>query len=244
MKCARLALGLFFLISTSPAMAEVLMGNGFTCVGNSIMKAGKVVTYTKAKSNLTTTIAKLKTRLETAPKKKKAGLKAQIAAAKAAKAKLSVCSSGNLDLSQVDPLFTQLASGSGIFSGNYSGLVGGFIPISGTVQVVFELEGTVFGATLSLGGNLGSTLDAQPLAFQNDVGGIGFPAQFFLANTFLGDVQLTFTQAGHLTITNPVNTTGLVTFEGDFSNSTITSTLSGSYKGVSFSGGANLTRQS
>lgn len=243
MRSALMILSVFCFLSATSAHAEVSMGSGFSCVGNTILKGSKQVTYSKAKSNLTKTIAKLKSKLETAPKKKKAGLKAQIAAAKAAKAMLFVCSSGNLDLTQVDPLFAQLASGSGIFNGNYSGLVGGFIPISGAVQIVFELEGTVFGATLSLGGNLGSSLNAQPLAFQNDVGGIGFPAQFNLTNTFLGDVQLTFTQAGHLTITNPVNTTGLVTFEGDFSQSTITSTLSGSYKGVSFSGGANLTRQ-
>lgn len=168
---------------------------------------------------------------------------AQIAAAKAAKTLLSACTSGQLDVQQVTSIFSQLADGSGIYEGKYNGIVGGFLPITGDVQVVFELEGTVFGATLSLGGNLGSTLNAQPLAFQNDVGGISFPAQFLLQGTFIGDVVLSISEAGHISISNSNSSKGTVNFEGDFAGSTITSTLGGSYSGISFTGGATLQKK-
>ena len=246
MKARSIFFVLACFLSASVAFADVTIGNGFGCSGVSILKGTKVVSYTKAKSNLIQTIAKLKKKLETASKKKKAGIRAQIQAANQSKTLLKACSSGNLDSSQVDPVFTQLASGSGNYSGTYAGLVGGFPSISGNISILFELEGTVLTGTLSLGGNLGSTLNAKPLAFQNDVGGIGFPAQFFLTNTFIGDVTLSITQAGHLSIVNSnygATNAGPIDFEGDFALQTITSTLNGSYSGFSFTGGATLTRQ-
>lgn len=147
-----------------------------------------------------------------------------------------------MDSSQVDPIFTQLASGSGTFNGTYSGTAA-FIPISGPVEVKFELNGTVFGASLSIGGPVGNALFGETLAFQNDVGGIGFPAQFLLTGTFLGDVSLTITQAGHISITNSNSSKGSVTFEGDLADPNLNATLSGSYSGLPFNGTATLTRQ-
>lgn len=235
------AVACFF--SVSVASAQVTIGNGFTCEGTSIFKGTREVKYSKARSTLTETIERLKTRLETAPKKKKPGLRAQLADARSTKTNLQSCSKGTLAPSEVDPIFTQLSGGTGIYSGTYNGVVGGIQPISGPVQLVFELEGTVFGTTLTLGGNLGSALKAEPLTFQSDVGGIGFPAQFFLTGTTLGDVTLSITQTGHLTITNSNSPKATVTFEGDFGDNTITSTLSGTYSGFPFTGGASLTRQ-
>ncbi|RIL05951.1 MAG: hypothetical protein DCC75_11260 [Proteobacteria bacterium] len=230
------------LVSAATVLADVEIGSGFKCSGNSIFKGSREVSYTKAKSNTNKTIQRLKQKLETAPRNKKPGLKNQITQAKAARTLLLACSQGNLDPSQVDPIFTQLASGSGIFNGTYSGLAV-FIPISGNIQLVFELEGTVFGATLSLGGQLGSALQGQPLAFQNDVGGIGFPAQFFLTDTFIGDVTLSITKEGQLTITNNNSTTGQINFQGNFGGSTVNGSLSGSYNGFPFNGSATLNKQ-
>ena len=232
------------LLSTSAAFAEVEIGNGFKCEGASIFKGTKSIPYSKAKSNISTTLQKLKDKKETAKtKKQKDAINAKIKEANNSRTLLKACSSGQLSPDQVDPVFTQLASGNGTYGGNYSGTVDGFFPISGTITAQFTLDGTTFSTLLSLGGNLGSTLDAKPLSFSADVGGIGFPAQFFLPGTFIGDVTLSVTQSGHLTITNANTNTGAVTFDGQFSNNAISSTLGGSYKGHSFNGSANLTHQ-
>ena len=243
MRCKLSSLILVTIFMASIAVADTPIGNGFSCQGDAILKGDKEVSFSKAKSTLAKTIEKLKSKLETATGKTKAAIKAKIKEANNSKTLLKACSSGNLDSSQVDPVFTDLASGSGTYSGTYSGTVGGFIPLSGEITMQFILDGTTFSGILSLGGNLGSTLNAKPLTFTNDVGGIGFPAQFFLTNTFIGDVTLSVTQDGHLTITNSNSTTGSVTFDGTFANKTITSTLNGSYSGVSFQGGATLNRQ-
>jgi hypothetical protein len=229
-------------LSTSVAFADVTIGNGFKCEGSSILKGTKVVSFTKAKSTLVQTIANLKKKLATASKKKRPGIKAQIQTANLSKTLLKTCSVGKLDIGQVDPIFTQLASGSGLYSGTYGADVTFVGHISGDMSMLFQLQGTVFSGTLTLGGPLGTSLHSQPLAFQQDVGGIGFPAQFFLTNTFLGDVTLSVTQAGHLSITNS-NQSKPADFEGDFANQTIACTLNGSYSIVSYSGSATLTRQ-
>ena len=241
-KLAFLVLCLSGLLTIQSATADVTIGNGFSCSGSSVMKAGKLIDYKKAKSNIAQTLTKLRNQLSTAAPKKKAAIRAKIQAANNSKTLLKACSSGQLSPDQVDPIFTQLASGSGTYSGNYSGVIDGFFPISGPVTISFVLDGTNFSALLSLSGNLGSTLNAQPLSFAGDVGGIGFPAQFNLPNTFLGSVTLSVTQDGHLTITNVASNSN-VTYDGHFSSTTITSTLSGTYKGHSFSGNATLSRQ-
>ena len=243
MKSRLVLLILSTLIFALGVCADTPIGNGFSCQGDAILKGDKEVSFSKAKSNIAKTLEKLKSKLATATAKSKAGIKAKIKEANNSKTLLKACSSGNLDSTQVDPVFTDLASGSGTYSGTYSGTVSGFIPLSGEITVQFILEGTNFSAILSLSGNLGSTLNAKPLTFTNDVGGIGFPAQFFLTNTFIGDVTLSVTQDGHLTITNSNSSTGSVTFDGTFANKVITSTLSGSYSGISFQGGATLNRQ-
>lgn len=227
---------------TSFASAEVDLGSGFKCSGDTILKGTKEVSFSKAKSTLAKTLEKLKSKLENAPKKGKAAIKAQIKAANNSKTLIKACSSGQLSDDQVDPIFTSLASGTGSYTGNYSGNVNGFIPLTGTVTTSFILEGTTFSAVLSIGGNVGSALNAQPLTFSNDVGGIGFPAQFFLTNTFLGDVTLSITQDGHLTITNSNSNNASVTLDGLFSNQSIAITLGGSYSGQTFTGSATLTK--
>jgi len=225
------------LLAAIPAYADVTIGNGFVCEGSAILKGTQTISYSKAKSNILTTIAKLRQKLQAAAQKKKAGIRQKISAANNAKTLLKACSSGQLADNQVDPIFTQLASGNGTFNGTYSGKVGGFINISGPISMSFVLDGTNFSTLLTIGGNVGTALNAQPLSFTGDVGGIGFPAQFNLPNTFLGSVTLSVTQSGHLSITSPS-----ATFEGDFSSSTITGALNGSYGGFSFTSTATLTR--
>lgn len=230
------------LLSASSAFAQVDIGNGFSCSGSSILKNGQEVQFSKAKSNIQKTINKLKSKLETAAPKKKAAIRAKIKAANNDKKELKACFSGTLAPNQVDPIFTQLAAGNGTYTGSYSGTVAGF-PVSGAITMQFVLDGTNFSALFSIGGSVGSALDAKPLSFTNNVGGVGFPAQFFLADTFLGDVTLSVTQSGQLTVTNSNTDVGSVTFSGQFASQTITSSLSGTYKGIPFSGTANLVRQ-
>jgi hypothetical protein len=231
------------LVSTVPASADVRMGGGYSCAGSSMTKAGKVVSYTKAKSNMTKTIAKLKAKLASAPSSKRAAIRAQLKTATHIKVLLNACRKGELSSSDIDPIFTQLASGTGTYTGPYTGVVGGILALKGSITVVFSLQGTVFKATMTLGGNLGTTVDAKPLSFEQDISGIGFPAQLLLRGTFLGDVTLSITQTGHLSLATSNFAKGQVSFEGDFTNNSITSTLGGSYNGVSFSGNATLIRQ-
>ncbi len=240
---SRSILFVFFvcLLSAPLAFADVTIGNGFSCSGTSLLKGTKPITYKKARSNVETTIEKLKEKRDDAPKNKKQGFTDKINAAKQAKTLLKACTSGNLSDSEVDPLFTQLAAGTGVYAGPYSGSAAGF-PLSGSIKATFGLSGTTFTTVLEITGNVGNALDAEPLSFEGDVGGIGFPAQFFLQNTFLGDVTLSFTQNGQLTITNSNTNVGSVTLNGQFSSQTITGSLGGSYKGIPFNGTYNLTR--
>lgn len=243
MKSKILFLALVSILFCTTVNADIApLGGGFKCDGSTILKGTKKVTYSQAKSNLNTTIAKLKEKLADAPKNKKQGIKNKIKAANGVKTLVTSCSKGLL-ATQVDPIFTNLASGTGKFFGNYSGSVSGFIPLSGTVETTFTLQGTVFSAVLNLGGQLGNSLNFQPLTFSNDVGGIGFPAQFILEGTFLGTVTLSITKEGRLTITNSNAPNGAtVNFDGQFSANTITSSISGNYSGFPFQGTANLTK--
>lgn len=239
-----LSLLLTGLLSATVASAEVTIGNGFTCQGSAVMKGDQLIQYSKARSNLLRTLEKLKKKLAAATtKKKKAAIKAQIKAANNSKTLLKACSSGQLDANQVDPIFTQLAAGNGTFNGTYSGTVTGIftIPISGPITYQFILDGTTFSTILTLGGNLGSSLNAQPLTFSADVGGIGFPAQFFLPDTFLGAVTLSVTQDGHLTITNS-GSSSTVSLDGQFGAEKITGTTSGVIQGQTFNGTFSCTR--
>ena len=230
------------MLSASLVFAETPIGNGFKCQGDTILKGDTEVDFSKAKSTLVQTLKKLKSRLDTATGKSKAAIKAKIKEANNSKTLLKACSSGTLDSSQVDPIFSSLASGTGTYVGNYTGTVGGFLPLSGQVTMSFVLDGTTFSGILSLSGELGSALNAKPLTFTNDVGGIGFPAQFGLTGTFIGDVTLSITQDGHLTITNTNSPNATVMFDGAFAQQAITCTLNGSYSGFSFTGGALLSR--
>jgi hypothetical protein len=233
------------LVSATLTFADATIGNGFTCSGDNILKGGREIKFSKAKSTLAKTIEKLKTKLSNIPKKNKAkrdAVKAQIAAANNSKTLLKACTSGQLAPDQVDPIFTQLAAGDGTYAGDYTGsALGGLLQLSGPISMQFILEGTQFSAILTIGGNVGTSLNAQPLTFSGDVGGIGFPAQFVLSGTFLGEVTLNITQGGLLSITNLGNANP-VTFEGQFPSTTITSSLAGTYNGVTFSGNATLIR--
>lgn len=235
---------LFFLVcfcSLPTAFAVTSLGNGFVCDGSSVLKAGKPVSYTKAKSTIARTIAKLKLKLSSAPKKKKPGIKALLKAANLSKTLITSCSKGKLDDSQVDPFFTKLASGTGLYKGSYSGLVGGFIPISGNLSAEFDLQGTVFATVITIEGNVGTALDAKPLNFLGDVGGVGFPAQFFLQGTFLGNVTLEFSQDGHLKITND-DASKRANFEGQISDQGINGSINGAYSGVEYTSTFSLNR--
>jgi len=235
---------LLLLVIIPPySFADINIGNGFTCEGTSILKGTRTIPYSKAKSTIAKTLAKLRKKLHNAPKVQKAGIKEKIKQANNSKTQLKACSNGTLSPSEVDSIFTQLANGDGTFEGTYSGTVNGFIPLSGNIIFQFVLEQTTFSTLLKLGGNLGNTLDAKPLTFSADVGGIPFPAQFNLPQTFLGSVTLNISQDGHLTITN-VDTKSTVNMDAQFSNQTITGTLSGSYQGIPFEGSFNLTRTS
>lgn len=229
------------LISTTVAFANTDLGNGYSCDGTTIFKGSKVVAYTKAKSTLQKTIDALKADISDATGAKKTKLKNKLNAIKSAKIQVTACFKGQISPNDVDQVFKDLAAGSGTYLGNYNGTVFG-IPVSGTVQLVFTLQGTTFSATMSLGGNLGNTLNFQPLAFSNDVGGIGFPAQFVLTGTFLGTVTLSITQAGVLTITNNDNSKP-INFNGTFASSSISGSLSGSYSSIPYNGTFTLNRQ-
>lgn len=244
MKRTFLLLLIVCCFSVSAAFADgTPIGNGFTCQGTDVFKGTKEVKVTSAKSTLAKTIEKLKEQLGNAPKKKKKGIQDKITAARDAKNKIGLCAKGLLAPDQVDPIFTSLASGSGVYLGNYSGTVSGFIPVTGTIKMSFKLEGTVFSADMEVGGNVGNTLNFQPLGFTNDVGGIGFPAIFTISNTFIGDVTLNITQDGQVTITNSNSTKGTITFSGKFANTSITGSLGGTYSGVPFDGTCTLDRQ-
>ena len=231
------------LLLVSGAFADTVnLGSGYKCDGSTILKGTREVSFSKAKSTLAQTLVKLKQKLKAAPRNKKAAIQAQINALNNSKTQIKACSNGQLSGSQVDPVFSQLAAGTGSYSGVYNGRLDGFFPLSGEVTVSFTLVQTTFSAILGLGGNLGSALNAKPLTFSQDVGGIGFPAQFFLQNTFLGDVTLSITQSGQITITNSNSPTGSVNFNGQFAGQTINATLNGTYSGHSFEGNAKLTK--
>lgn len=230
------------LMIAAPVAAQVDIGNGFRCEGDAILKGDKEVKYSKARSNTETTIEKLKSKLENAPKKKRKGIKDKLTAAREVKRLLKACSKGQLGDNEVAAIFSQLSSAGGTFTGSYSGTVNGFIPLSGTVTFAFSLNGTDFTTVLILGGPLGNALDAQPLSFTGPVGGIGLPAQFFIPATFIGDVTLSIGADGQLTITNSNSTTGSVTLSSQFSSSAISGNLGGSYEGNTFQGSFNLAR--
>jgi len=231
------------LLSSSVAFADLqALGNGFSCDGGTLLKGTKSIKYSKAKSTLAKTLAKLKAQLGTAPKKKRAAIKAKIDALKQSRLQITACIKGTLNPNQADPIFTQLSSGNGTYTGKYHGSVFGFA-LDGDMTMSFVLTGTILNANLSLGAPLGPTVDNKPLGFEGDVAGIGFPAKFFLSPTFLGDVTLSIGQDGHVTITNSNSPNATVNFDGHFTNPTISGSLSGSYNGFPFQGTFSLTHQ-
>jgi hypothetical protein len=247
MKLKSIFLGLLCSLSTSVAYAAVPLGNGFSCSGSSILKGTKVVTFTKAKSTLAATLANLQKSLNKASKSKKPGINAKIKAAKQTQTYIKSCSKGKLT-----DFIAKLTIGTGTFSGVYNGVVGGFLPINGPVTVNFKLAKTVLTSTLTLGGNLGNTVNAQPLIFTSDIGGIGYPLQAGLLHTFIGDCAITFTEDGHISIVNAnygpgtsAPNSGPIDFEGGYSDVTnkISATLNGSYDSVGFEGSVTLSKQ-
>lgn len=236
-------LSLFLFAGLFSASADITIGNGFSCDGTSIIKGTRTIPYSRAKSTIAATIEKLKEKLAEAPKKKKEGIREKIQAANSSKTLLRACSKGELKPGEVDQIFTQLAAGTGTYTGTYSGTVDGFLPLSGPITFQFVLDQTTFSTLLTIGGNVGNALNAKPLSFSSDVGGIALPAQFNLPDTFLGSVTLSVAQDGHLTVTNTGSPKASVNMDGQFASQAITGQLGGTYSGHTFSGSFTLNRE-
>lgn len=176
-----------------PAKALVLLSNGYQCDGSTISKNEQVLSEKIANSKVQKSIRKIKGTLDRlrdsgAPKKKISRAKKKLRQNRQLKNQIATCAEGSLDVA-IEPFLQQLV---GSFSGNYTDDVLG----TGSMGLTFELDGSNFNGTLTLGGIVGFLLDEDTLEFHGDVQGLSLPIVFALPGSALGDLLLTIDTDG------------------------------------------------
>ena len=197
--------GSFFIaifLCTSIAYADdvsILSQSGYACSKSLLTQKGKNVDGKKLKNSLLVKISKLQKQLALLKKgKNQSKIKAAQAALSAAKAlRLAVtnCLAGKITTTStsLDPVWTQL---SGTYTGTYKDQAYTFL--TGDISAVYSLVGTVFTASITLGGQgpqyvFGSN---DPVVLSADVNKATFPFVIHGTGTTFGDVALTVNQDG------------------------------------------------
>jgi hypothetical protein len=184
----------------SDAFANTTIGGGYTCSGSLIKSHGKTVNISTAKNAIKVKYSAASSKLNAlqrarASKSKIAKQKTVVNALKTVLSNLNACVKGKLDV-QISSLWGDL---SGTYSGTYT--VTSPIPATGNIGTSFAVNGTVVTGSLSLDGLAATVLGiSAPIGFQFDAKGITFPYHLQVPGTAIGDLTLTFTELGHISV--------------------------------------------